>query len=104
MTRHIVVTATGDALIERRMPQYPDEPFQRMLTLIRSADVAFTNLETVLSNYRGSPIVETGVNLSAEAGVARDLQRMGFNVTSFANNHTLNYGEEAVLTTLQVLE
>lgn len=31
-----------------------------------------------------------GLNPSAEPGVARDLQRMGFNLTAFANNHTLN--------------
>ncbi|MBI4279792.1 MAG: CapA family protein, partial [Armatimonadetes bacterium] len=42
--------------------------------------------------------------LSAEPGVAHDLQRMGFNLTAFANNHTLNYGEEGCLETLRVLD
>lgn len=105
MARRIVVTATGDALITRRVPDYGDEPFRRMVELIRSADVAFTNMETVLSRYRGAPVVESGgMNLSADPGVARDLQRMGFNLTAFANNHTLNYGEEGCLETLRVLE
>jgi poly-gamma-glutamate synthesis protein (capsule biosynthesis protein) len=105
MARRIVVTATGDALITRRLPEYPDEPFRRMVELIRSADVAFTNMEMVLSRYRGTPVVESGgMNLSAEPGVARDLQRLGFNLSAFANNHTLNYGEEGCLETLRVLE
>lgn len=104
MAKRIVVTATGDALITRRMPDYPDEPFQRLVGLIRSADVAFTNMEMTLSNYEGSPVVESGgMNLSAEPGVARDLRRMGFNLTAFANNHTLNYGEHGCLETLRVL-
>lgn len=104
MARRVVVTATGDALITRRMPEYPDEPFQRMEELIRSADVAFTNMEMVLSRYQGTPVVESGgMNLSADPGVARDLQRMGFNLTAFANNHTLNYGIEGCLATLQAL-
>jgi len=105
VAQRIVVTATGDALITRRLPHYPDEPFHRMVELIRSADVAFTNMEIVLSRYRGSPVVESGgMNLSAEPGVAADLQRIGFNLTAFANNHTLNYGEEGCLATLRALE
>ena len=105
MAQRIVVTATGDSLIARRMPDYRDEPFQRMVELIRSAGIAFTNMEMVLSRYRGSPVVESGgMNLSAEPAVAQDLQQMGFNLTAFANNHTLNYGEEGCLATLQALE
>ncbi|MGH2374396.1 MAG: CapA family protein, partial [bacterium] len=105
MPRRIVITATGDSLITRRLPDYPDEPFRRMLELIRSADVAFTNMEVVLSRYRGTPVVESGgMNLSADPAVANDLQRMGFNLTGFANNHTLNYGVEGCLATLQALE
>lgn len=105
MPRRLVVTATGDSLITRRLPDYADEPFRGMVELIRSADVAFTNMEVVLSGYRGTPVVESGgMNLSAEPGVAEDLRRIGFNLTAFANNHTLNYGEEGCLTTLRVLE
>lgn len=104
MTNRITVTATGDSLITRRMPDYQDEAFTDMIALIKTADVAFTNMEMVLSNYEGSPVVESGGgNLSAEPGVARDLQDMGFNITAFANNHTLNYGEHGCLATLDVL-
>jgi poly-gamma-glutamate capsule biosynthesis protein CapA/YwtB (metallophosphatase superfamily) len=105
MTRKISVTATGDSLITMRMPPYQDEPFTGMLDLIQSCDVAFTNMEMVLSNYEGSPVVESGGgNLSADPAVAEDLMAMGFNMTAFANNHTLNYGEYGCLTTLEVLE
>jgi poly-gamma-glutamate capsule biosynthesis protein CapA/YwtB (metallophosphatase superfamily) len=105
MARRIVVTATGDSLITRRLPAYDDAPFARMVDLIQSADVAFTNMEMVLSNYEGTPVVEAGGgNLSAEPEVARDLQRLGFNLTAFANNHTLNYGEYGCVRTLEVLE
>jgi poly-gamma-glutamate synthesis protein (capsule biosynthesis protein) len=104
MTRHITVTATGDSLITRRLPEYQDRPFRGMVELIQSADVAFTNMEMVLSDYEGTPVVESGGgNLSAHPDVALDLLKMGFNLTAFANNHTLNYGEHGCLTTLQVL-
>jgi poly-gamma-glutamate synthesis protein (capsule biosynthesis protein) len=105
MTKRIIVTATGDSLITRRLPPYPDDPFARMVALIQSADVAFTNMEMVLSRYEGTPVVESGgMNLSADPAVARDLQRIGFNLTAFANNHTLNYGERGALDTLRALE
>jgi poly-gamma-glutamate capsule biosynthesis protein CapA/YwtB (metallophosphatase superfamily) len=105
MAKRMVVTATGDSLITRRLPSYPDEAFTRMAALIQTADVAFTNLEMVLSRYAGTPVVESGgINLSADPAVARDLQRLGFNLTAFANNHTLNYGEQGTLETLRALD
>lgn len=104
-SRRTVVTATGDSLITRRMPDYRDEPFTRMVELIRSTDIAFTNMEMVLSDYKGNPVVESGGgNLSADPRVASDLQSMGFNLTAFANNHTLNFGEYGTLATLDVLD
>jgi poly-gamma-glutamate capsule biosynthesis protein CapA/YwtB (metallophosphatase superfamily) len=104
MAKRVVVTATGDSLITRRLPAYPDDPYARMVAVIRSADVAFTNLEIVLSRYAGTPVVESGgINLSADPAVATDLQRLGFNLAAFANNHTLNYGEQGALDTLRAL-
>jgi poly-gamma-glutamate capsule biosynthesis protein CapA/YwtB (metallophosphatase superfamily) len=104
MPREIIVTATGDSLISRRMPEYRDAEFQAMLDLLRSVDVAFTNTEIGMSNFEGSPVVESGGgNISADPRVAGDLRRMGFNLTAFANNHTLNYGEYGCLKTLEVL-
>lgn len=105
MGKRFVVTATGDALITRRLIDYPDAEFQGMVELIKSADVAFTNMEMCLSNYRGTPVVESGGgNLSADPRVAKDLQRIGFNLTAFANNHTLNYGIEGCQTTIDTLD
>ena len=104
MATRITVTATGDALITQRLPDYPDENFAGLVELIKSCDVAFTNMEMVLSNFKGSPVVESGGgNLSAHPDVAQDLMRLGFNLTAFANNHTLNYGEYGCLATIDAL-
>ena len=101
----MVVTATGDALITRRIPALQDPAHTKLVDLIKGCDVAFTNMEMVLTDYRGTPVVESGgMNLSASPGVARDLQTMGFNLTAFANNHTLNYGIDGCLATIDVLK
>ncbi len=86
------------------MPEYQDAEYQQMLKLIRSADVAFTNTEIVMSNFEGSPVVDSGGgNISTDPRMAADIRKMGFNLTAFANNHTLNYGEHGCLETLRVL-
>ena len=104
MANRMRLTATGDALITRRMPLYDDPAFMRMVELLRGCDVAFTNTEVTLSRFRGWPVVESGgMALSVDPRCAHDLRRLGFNCTAFANNHTLNYGEEGVLHTLDAL-
>ncbi len=105
MSKRIVVTATGDSLITRRIPQHSDGAFKGMVELIQSADASFTNLEVPLSNYEGAPVVESGgMNLSVHPGVGADLMDMGFNLAGFANNHTLNYGIEGCLATIDALD
>lgn len=104
MARQMRLTATGDALITRRMPLYDDPAFMGMVELIRNCDVAFTNTEVTLSRFRGWPVVESGgMALSVDPKCAHDLRQLGFNCTAFANNHTLNFGEEGVLRTLDAL-
>lgn len=73
-------------------------PFAAMRDTLRSADIAFGNLECVLAdggepipkkyNFRGRPI---GALALAEAG---------FDIVSVANNHTLDYGREGLAETL----
>jgi poly-gamma-glutamate capsule biosynthesis protein CapA/YwtB (metallophosphatase superfamily) len=104
MAQRMRLTATGDALITRRMPLYDDSAFSGMVELLRGCDVAFTNTEVTLSRFRGWPVVESGgMALSVDPRCAHDLRQLGFNCTAFANNHTLNYGEEGVLHTLDAL-
>ncbi len=104
MTTRLRVTATGDALITRRLPEFDDPGFTGMAELIRGCDVAFTNTEVTFSRFQGTPVVESGgMALSVDPRCAHDLRRLGFNLTAFANNHTLNYGEAGVLLTLEAL-
>jgi len=64
--------------------------------------VAFANLELPLSR-RGRPIYEK-ILLRGAPEMAGALAEAGFDLLSFANNHVLDYGEEAFLDTLALLE
>jgi hypothetical protein len=102
--RPVALAAVGDVnlgdgpgdLIAAYGPRYPWTGTARVL---RSADVAFGNLECAVStrgapvpkqfNFRGNPAA-----LGAMAGFA------GFDVLNLANNHTGDYGTQALLDTV----
>ncbi len=88
------LAATGDALITRRISPYKDPEFLDMLKLIRSADVAFTNLEMLLHRYEGFPAAESGGTYCvAEPQMADELVWAGFHMVSRANNHSLDWSD-----------
>jgi poly-gamma-glutamate synthesis protein (capsule biosynthesis protein) len=98
-------SATGDALITRRLPSPADEGTDRLLRVLRSADARFTNLETSLTNGRGYPAAGWGgTYLSSPPGCLTDLVDMGFNLFSRANNHCGDWEAEGVIETTRVCD
>lgn len=96
---------TGDSIILRRISVYDDEPTRRLYELLRSADIAFTNLEVLPNNFAGHPALESGgSHFAAHDWVVDDLQSLGFDLFSLANNHALDYSITGCLATIEVLE
>ena len=82
---------TGDSMITRSAVGSRDESVAGLVTLIRGADVAFTNLEVLPNDFRGYPAVESGgTHLAANRSVLAHLTDMGFDLFSCANNHALD--------------
>ena len=105
------MAAVGDAIITHRAAQFDhagDPRFQRMVRLIRGADVGFLNLEVSLfrlSEFKGWPEAENGGNYElGPPEAAQDLKRMGFNLFNRANNHTTDYGVEGMRQTDSLLD
>ncbi len=80
----------------RSMP--PTYPWGNTLPVLRASDVRVGNLECVLSD-RGAPWDRTpkSFHFRTDAKNVEALKAAGFNLLSLANNHTLDYGEEALL-------
>ena len=96
---------TGDSLITRRITVYEDEPTTRLLKLLREADVAFTNLETVPNNFAGYPVEESGgAHLGAHEWVLDELLAAGINLFATPNNHSLNYAIPGLLALIDILD
>ena len=94
--------AVGDALILRRIPEtYPG--FEEVRDWISAADMKYFNLETTLHREGECYGFATngGSYLRSEPEVLEDCKRYGFNMTSFCNNHTMDYAYEGLLKTME---
>ena len=101
------VAVSGDAILNRRVSVLEDPDFVSLIEPLRSADVGFTHLETLLFDYD-----DPGVHPAAEAGgtwmrsppfVAEELAWAGIDVVSHASNHALDYGYGALESTWAAL-
>jgi poly-gamma-glutamate synthesis protein (capsule biosynthesis protein) len=65
---------TGDSIITRKLSVYEEPEFLQMIELLRSADMAFTNLEMLFHNYEPYPMAESGGTwMRADPMLAQDL-------------------------------
>ena len=97
----LTIVGSGDAIVARRTPTDPDGHHGDLIRLLRSADVAFTNVEIPLSGFVGRK--GDWFAISADPEIAHDLRAWGFGLVSFANNHTMNYGEPGMHVALEAL-
>lgn len=95
-------TAAGDLLVQRRMPAEYDG-FKEIKSYIEKGDARFVNLETTL-NYEGECYASQysgGTYLRANPEILEYVKNYGFNMLSFANNHTMDFSYEGLQKTLE---
>ena len=98
-------TAVGDLLIQRRIqPDY--EGFEELGSFIKQGDGRFFNLETTL-NHEGEASASAfsgGTYIRTNPEVLDDIKNFGFNMTSFNNNHALDFFYDGFECTLKKVE
>lgn len=103
--------AVGDVMMHMpQLPAYYDKAsgsydfspyFEKVAPILSRGDWTLANLETPLSDdgkYSGFPL------FNAPHELAKALKESGFSIVTFANNHTLDKGEQGVLRTLEALK
>ena len=98
-------TAVGDAIIGRRI-QEDYAGYDELAPIINQGDVRFFNLETTL-NREGECYASQasgGTYLRTDPEVLDDLKKFGFNITSFNNNHAMDFSFEGLLSTFDAVE
>jgi poly-gamma-glutamate capsule biosynthesis protein CapA/YwtB (metallophosphatase superfamily) len=103
---NLTLVATGDSIINRPLSVYREPAFTDLVQLIQSADVGFTNLETLIHDYEVNPSVGSGGNtfMASHPRMLEELKWAGINLVSSANNHAYDYGEGGLLATIKNLE
>lgn len=98
------LTAVGDVLIQRRIPSGYDG-FNEIKEFVERGDARFFNLETTL-NHEGechAAQFSGGTYLRARPDVLEDIKAFGFNMTSFNNNHAMDFSYDGLLKTFDAV-
>lgn len=97
-------TAAGDMIIQKRI--YEDyEGFCELAPFIKQGDARFFNLETTL-NHEGEASASQfsgGTYIRTNPEVLDDIKPFGFNMTSFNNNHALDFFYDGFMATLDAV-
>ncbi len=98
------IAAVGDLVPSRRLPQGAARTagFEETVSCLKEADVTFGDLEMPLAS--GGYPREKFIAFHAAPEIAEDLSSLGFQILSLANNHSLDYGTEALQETMTGLE
>ena len=102
MTKEDMITLviTGDVGPKR---EHSEEVFDLTRSILQEGDITFGQLESNLS-LRGTPQLHMGLGSIGHPRIAKVLADAGYDVMSFASNHTLDYSEEALFDTLEVMQ
>jgi len=95
------LVVTGDLMLVRGVPD-PAAALAPMRRLLRGADLTVGNLESTLSRA-GEPQQPPGDSFGGTPALVPVLEDAGFDALSLANNHTGDYGEQALLDTVDTL-
>lgn len=97
-------SAVGDMLVQRRIPK-ESTGFSEVSKHLNKSEVRFVNLETTLhrgeyyANYFGG-----GSYLRADPETLDDLKAYGFNMLSFANNHSMDFDRGGLMATKKYVD
>ena len=87
------IALTGDSIIMQRLQVFKEPAFTKLFDLIRGADAAFTNLETLFHDYEAPPAHESGGTwMRTDPPILKELVWAGFDLVSRANNHAGDFG------------
>ena len=104
----IVIGATGDIMLAGRWApllkkQGYDQPFSGVAATLAKSDINLANLESPIARG-GKEYTAKKFRFRAEPEVAKAMRKAGFNLVTLANNHSMDFGPEALTETMTNLE
>jgi gamma-polyglutamate biosynthesis protein CapA len=96
----VTMVAVGDVVLSR---ERPEEAFAKVMTELKSETFSCCNFEAPLSN-RGTPQYAKYETIHSPPEMIKGFLHAGFKVVSLANNHSMDYGSEALIDTIETLD
>jgi poly-gamma-glutamate synthesis protein (capsule biosynthesis protein) len=105
MPDKMTLVGLGDCILSRRVSVLKDRAFLDLVDLVRSADCAWGNCEVIFVDAdEGYPApMGLAMHTICEPWIADEFKWMGIDFVGTANNHTKDYGDESVLSTIKHL-
>jgi poly-gamma-glutamate synthesis protein (capsule biosynthesis protein) len=100
------LTLAGDSIIMTPATVHQDNPkFAALRKIMHGSDAAFTNLEGTFPTRNSYPAAEPRATwISVDPAMLKELQWLGFNLFSNANNHALDFGIDGLLNTIREMK
>jgi poly-gamma-glutamate synthesis protein (capsule biosynthesis protein) len=96
----MTIVVVGDVAVSR---EHPEAAFAKVMDEIKSGTFSCCNFEVPLSN-KGIPQYGKAEAVRAAPEMIEGFVHAGFKVVSLANNHTMDYGPEALLDTIELID
>ena len=102
----VTIAVVGQALIEHDPRAYLDAPLATVTPILAAADAVFTNLEVAVAGpgCDCKPTRDDVFFHGAGPEVLDYLAEIGVSLMSLANNHSWDYGDEGIVSTLEEVE
>ncbi len=107
--RGMIVSLAGDCLIQHRVSRYKEPRFLALAEHLRGADLAIANLECNITQGEDPPSMWGGGGhgatfMATPPFCLEELQWFGIEAVWCANNHSADFGEGGMVTTIGYLE
>jgi poly-gamma-glutamate capsule biosynthesis protein CapA/YwtB (metallophosphatase superfamily) len=96
----------GDAIIVTPVMVHQSDPqFMGVVNAVHKSDAAVINFEGTFASEAAFPVADTGGTwIASDPGRLKDLQGIGLNLFSAANNHSVDFGIRGLLDTISVFK
>ena len=104
----IVINAVGDIMLAGRwkaalIKKGYDFPFAGIRSALAGADINLANLESPIAT-KGTEYIAKQFRFRASPELAPALRKAGFQLVSLANNHSMDFGGQALVETMENLK
>lgn len=98
----VVITAVGDMIFNEPISQLEAPERRQLIRLMQEADIAYGNMEFSINSK--PELLRPFYNFGVPRDFAWEVARVGINLVSLANNHTLDFGPEGLAEHLHILD